>query len=97
MNRRSFLGRFAAVAVTPAIPASAVAALLPVVPVLWGDGMHDDAHALEVALNGGNVNWADGRPVGATISNGRFLVGRTVDVTELRRNLIGNHFSRGPA
>lgn len=49
--------------------------------VLWGDGRHDDTHALNAWLRGEDAIWADsGAPVGAAISGRSFLLSAAVYV-----------------
>lgn len=49
--------------------------------VLWGDGKHDDTHALNAWLRGEDAIWADsGRPVGSTISGRSFRLSAAVYV-----------------
>jgi len=96
LNRRGFICSLATTGLALGLPARALTLLLPAIPILYGDGKHDDSAALEVALNGGEVNWADGKPVGETISGGRFLIGRTVHVKDLRRNFINNYVEMTP-
>jgi hypothetical protein len=49
--------------------------------VLWGDGRHDDTHALNAWLRGEDAVWADsGAPVGATISGRSFRLSAAVYV-----------------
>jgi hypothetical protein len=49
--------------------------------VLWGDGRHDDTHALNAWLKGDNAMWADsGKPVGAAISERSFRLSGAVYV-----------------
>ena len=87
MRRRGFLG---SVLAATAVPVKAIAVVLPALPVLYGDGRHDDTHALEVALNGGDVLWSDGRPVGDVIDGKKFAISRTIDVACLTRSLTNN-------
>ncbi len=82
----------AARAIAPLIPKSAP------VPVLYGDGRHDDTAALNAWGAGSPVVWSDGREVGSTISNGMFLITATLVLTRTDPcALIGNMFNhRGP-
>lgn len=96
MNRRGFICSLATTGLAPMLPARVLVLLLPAIPILYGDGIHDDAAALEVALNGGAVNWADGQPVGDVIHGMRFLCGSTITVKELRRSLISNFLIATP-
>lgn len=67
-TRRGFLGAMLAAATAPAFVKAG--ALMPIyvpqapkVLTLWGDGIHDDTAALQAAIMGGSVVYADGRPI----------------------------------
>jgi hypothetical protein len=60
MNRRSFLRvAFTATAVT-AVPVTLAAALETRIPVIYGDGKHDDWEGLQAALDGREFACRDG-------------------------------------
>lgn len=42
----------------------------PVLPTLWGDGVHDDAPALEALLNGADAMTPDGRRLNYRVASG---------------------------
>jgi hypothetical protein len=56
MKRRAFFKLIAGAALSPV--ASKMAIALPSVPVLYGDGEHDDTHALQALLDGDVVEFA---------------------------------------
>jgi hypothetical protein len=59
--------------------------------VLWGDGRHDDTHALNAWLRGEDAIWADsGAPVGAAISGRSFRLSAAVYVRAGTRRVIEN-------
>jgi hypothetical protein len=49
--------------------------------VLYGDGTHDDAAAVQAFLDGEDVTWADGTEVGDKLSGHTFAVGVPIDLT----------------
>lgn len=51
ISRRSFLGGALALTAASAVPASALRAL-GAVPVIYGDGIHDDTDGLQAAIDG---------------------------------------------
>src|SRR5258708_331213 len=52
MDRRSFLGSILALGVAPAIVhASSIMRVVMPMPILWGDGIHDDTAALQALLD----------------------------------------------
>lgn len=61
-TRRSFLGAMFALAAAPAIVrADSLMRIVPDSPlILWGDGVHDDAQALNAFIQGGSVRRPDG-------------------------------------
>ncbi len=74
MKRRTFLAAAIGSAFAPA------AAFKPwALPVLYGDGIHDDTAALQAAMDGKRVHWADGAGIVGTIMVGRkFLLSDTL-------------------
>lgn len=56
MNRRSFFRLVAGAALAPV--AAQAASILPDVPILWGDGVHDDAPALNALIRGEVIEFA---------------------------------------
>jgi hypothetical protein len=88
MNRRKFFALTAATAVWAAIPGPAAAALAeacPDLPVLVGDGVNDDAAALNAAIKGlpfedrsGGMVWIENDTL--RISGGTFRVTETIDL-----------------
>jgi len=93
MTRRGFLGRVSAGAASALLPSRILVALLPAIPILYGDGKHDDTAALQAWGRGEVVHRPDGEPVGQTIQDGYFVVSDTIAIT---RNdgvrLISNYF-----
>jgi hypothetical protein len=61
LSRRSLLCGIASVAAVAVIPSIAVAALAPNLPVLYGDGIHDDAPAIQAIVDHKPVMLGDGR------------------------------------
>lgn len=105
ITRRLFLGAIPAGIALAAIPVAAAvprwrmttyAKRIPLCPVLYGDGEHDDADALEAALNGEEAVWSDLTPVGPSIEGKRFLIGRTITIREMKRSLINNYLFMTP-
>jgi hypothetical protein len=102
LNRRGFLAGMLAAAAAPAIvrAESMMRLYVPpqsIVPVLWGDGIHDDAPGLEALLNRREVRmnplgrWADAQP--GLICGGVFWVGRTIVLDQDPTVIIKNcHF-----
>lgn len=56
-TRRGFFKLLAGAALAPV--ASKAAALLPSIPVLYGDGVHDDTEAFQALLDGKVIEFAD--------------------------------------
>lgn len=79
MNRRDMLKGLATL---PLLAVSLKAAAR--VPVIYGDGVHDDTEGLAAWLNGRPVVWADGRDVGHVLS-GEFRTTRTVEINRRAR------------
>lgn len=85
-TRRSFLGSLLALSAAPAIVRAD--SLMKVVPmnglVLWGDGIHDDAEALNALIHGEKVVRRDGAEFfrspegGVFLHGGTFLLGSTL-------------------
>ena len=96
MNRRGFLGAILATAAAPAIiKASALMPIYvprPEILTLWGDGIHDDAAALQAFVSGGVVNYmgkhiaGDGRV--CMFPSGTFAIGSSIKA-EPNQVLIG--------
>ncbi len=84
MNRRQ-LFRFGAAAVLTAVVTPV--ALAENAPILWGDGVHDDAHALQAAIDGTPVTIAGHCIIirNGDIVGGDFLVSKTI-VVENRKD-----------
>jgi hypothetical protein len=74
-----------------AAPAAAGTAANCTPLTLWGDGRHDDTLALNAWLRGEPVHWAaTGRPVGAEITGGHFLLSAPIYVESgTGRRLVG--------
>lgn len=80
MTRRGFLLRLSGgVALAALSPVARFFA--PSVPVLWGDGKHDDTVALNAWAAGRPVRRPDGSDVGKVLHGGRFLVSDTIYFT----------------
>lgn len=79
MNRRWFLGGSLGIAGAVALPALKL--VDPDIPVLWGDGIHDDADALN-ALAGGEPFVVDNTGLfeygSGYLKGGEFLISRPV-------------------
>lgn len=79
VSRRSFLGGALTVAAASLVP---VAAFTDPVPVLWGDGEHDDAPALQALIDGkpfevaGSGFIARGFGDSYELKGGKFLLGQ---------------------
>lgn len=56
-TRRGFFKLMAGAALAPV--AAKAASILPDVPVLWGDGVHDDTESFQALLDGRVVEFAD--------------------------------------
>lgn len=94
ISRRSFLGGVLSVAAATALPNMALAE----VPVIYGDGRHDDWAGLQAMLDGRPFRAADGaamvlrgEPAGAFIAGGHFRVSRTLMMTN-RVTIIQSSF-----
>lgn len=74
-NRRGFLGLLLAAAASPAIVRAESLMKLAVPPrlVLWGDGIHDDAAALQALIDGKDVVRRDGSTFIRSEHGGIFL------------------------
>lgn len=57
ITRRSFFRLTAGAAITPVLAQAAAA--MPSIPVLWGDGVHDDTEAMQALLDGKVIEFAD--------------------------------------
>ena len=68
LNRRSLLAGSGSALVTTVVPTMAQAGLLP---VLWGDGEHDDSKAVEALFTGGAVRHG-GRVLTRELPAGRY-------------------------
>ena len=83
MPARSWAPGLAALGVCALAACPAAAGTPPhcVLLVLWADGKHDDALALNAWLRGEPVHWAEtGKPVGAEIDGGHFLLSAPIYV-----------------
>lgn len=85
MNRRNFLKITIAAGVALATPIVLTRALERRLPVIYGDGIHDDAAGLQAALRGEDfishdscVRVMDGV---VHINSGTYLIGETLDLT----------------
>lgn len=78
MNRRDVLVSGAAVV---AVAIAGVSTALADLPVLWGDGEHDDTAALQHFLDGGEVQRPDGTVVRGWVDGGHF---RCTDTLHIR-------------
>ena len=76
-TRRGFFGSLAGLVAVVAWPWKWESRRLP---VLYGDGVHDDTEAFEAWLNGGNAIWSDGSPVGDDMHGKTLLLARTIHV-----------------
>lgn len=95
-TRRGFFRLLAGAAIAPI--AAKVAAALPGVPVIWGDGIHDDFEGLQALVDGRVVEFADAAMAegagwfGSTMRfpRGEFLVsdGLTFDTREAAENEV---------
>lgn len=67
LSRRGFLGAMLAAAAAPAIVKSdslmRIVVPKPLLLTLWGDGLHDDAQAIQALINGKSVTF-EGREFG---------------------------------
>jgi hypothetical protein len=77
--KRLAIGLFATwVAFAPAA-AEEQSKCTPAPPVLWGDGQHDDAAALNAWFRGETILWAQTHlPVGSDIADHEFLLSSTI-------------------
>lgn len=97
IHRRTFLiGLGAALSAPAVVKADGLMRLRQTFPILWGDGVHDDAEALEAALNGRGARWrgrllVPGAPV--EIADGRFKLSRMI---WLRDGANGNVLRNSP-
>jgi len=51
--------------------------------ILYGDGEHDDADALQAWLDGKRVTYLDGSLVGDTVQGNRLLISKSIDATRI--------------
>ena len=97
MKRRGFIGSLAAIGFAPLIPTRVLVALLPAIPILYGDGLHDDTAALNVWGAGRRVKRPSGAEVGPWVEGGRFLVSDTINITRQDSvGIVGNRFDPTP-
>ena len=96
MNRRSFLkiaGTAGLLAVTPITLASALATK---VPIIYGDGIHDDTEGLQAAVSGKDFVCESGivHVSGNTVNilGGTFLISDTITITDTRTFVSGSNF-----
>ena len=95
-TRRRFLQLLAGAALTPVL--TSVASALPSVPVLYGDGVHDDTDALAALLRGDVVEFAAGLTADGCgwigdvcrLPSGRFKVNRTIVLSD---EMAGKHIN----
>lgn len=66
---------------TGATPKTIQDALWAADAVLYGDGIHDDAPALQAFLDGKNVVRADGQKFNGILGSQRFRIERTIHIT----------------
>ena len=97
LSRRSFLGGILAAA-TLVRPTSVLARP---VPMLWGDGLHDDTEALNALLSGGEFEvsregLALRRAGMILLDKGHFLVSDTIGVETERVTIMGSAFQASP-
>lgn len=101
MNRRGFLAAALAVGMAPMIVKAGV--LMPVrqltIPsrfIIHGDGIHDDATALQAFFNGQDVFYRNGDAVGAYLHNQTFLIGKPIVVPNMpkHRQVTASHFRK---
>jgi hypothetical protein len=98
LSRRGFLGAMLAAAAAPAIVKSdslmRIVVPRPVLLTLWGDGVHDDAQAIQALVNGQSVMFGGHefgpRPDGSIyLPSGMFAMGAAAVIgsgTKLRGN-----------
>lgn len=97
MQRRSFFKLIAGAMLVPVMPADAeiwldagestTLTMMPI-PILWGDGIHDDAPAIQAMIDGETVEFADGLSAEGCgmvdgivrLPAGRFCINQTVRV-----------------
>lgn len=99
ITRRRFLQGVAALAAVVVLPKLPLPELGPTVPILYGDGVHDDSPGLQALINGEPVDKRDNAsrmlPDGTLyISAGTYLIGETVRLRRL--NIQGSYFKRVP-
>lgn len=76
LSRRSFLRGVLALSVTPAL------AKLPMLPTIYGDGVHDDLPGLQAMIDGEPFHIENGGFVASEgeISGGQFILSRTLRI-----------------
>lgn len=97
VSRRSFLGGALMIAAASLVP---VAAFTNPVPILWGDGEHDDAPALQALIDGkpfevaGSGFIARGFGDNYELMGGKFLLGQGLHFRDNGRtgSFVHNHF-----
>lgn len=100
LSRRSFLGGILAVGTAATLVRSAP--LLPrALPMLWGDGLHDDTAALNALLSGGEFEVSrEGlalRKAGMILlREGNFLVSDTISIGTEGTTIVGGIFQASP-
>ena len=102
MNRRSFLKIAGAAGLLTVTPISIASALATKVPVIYGDGIHDDSDGLEAALNGKDFVCAKNLVVregnNLVVSNGNFLLNKGLTFSDTLSSVVRNcHFKFVPA
>lgn len=94
MTRRGFIGRMLAGAATSMAPARWLVLALPAIPILYGDGKHDDTAALNAWGAGRAVKRPDGTMLGERLENGHFLVSDVVNISRQDGVWIVNNYFR---
>lgn len=100
-TRRGFLGSLLALAAAPAIVRAD--SLMKITPIdrliLWGDGVHDDAAALQALIDGRSVIRRDGsifhrdQDGGIILTSGTFAVGSTIILPASRVHVADCRFT----
>ena len=97
MNRRSFLKIAGAAGLLTVTPISIASALATKVPIIYGDGIHDDTEGLQAAVSGkdfvceSDIVWVSGDTV--KIYAGNFLISDTITISDTRTLIGGSRFT----